>query len=55
MQGNFRFLVLIKNVSKKSIFKMVITGWERNKSQISAVPEEYGWANGYYFEAERGR
>ena len=33
----------------------LVAGWERYEGAFSPVPEEYGWANGNYFEAQRGR
>ena len=39
------------NLAKKCYF----AGWERYEGAFSPVPEKYGWANGNYFEAQRGR
>ena len=39
------------NLAKKCFF----AGWERYEGAFSPVPEKYGWANGNYFEAQRGR
>ena len=33
----------------------VVAGWKRYEGAFSPVPEKYGWANGNYFEAQRGR
>ena len=44
---------LEKNLAKNCL--VLIPGWERYEGAFSPVPEKYGWANGNYFEAQRGR
>ena len=44
-----------ENGKKRNWLWRIVTGWERYEGAFSPVPEKYGWANGNYFEAQRGR